>query len=222
MEKKSNSLKANRILYLVVVGVLVIASLVIGLTAAFGRKDKTPEPNPNGGTGTEQRPTDENTTPEDQKPEGTVYRAPATGVVSKRHDMDAPVYSITMDDYRVHQGIDIAASVGDDVLATASGTVKLVWSDPLMGECVSVDHGNGVVSIYKNLAKEKASGIAKGASVAAGQKLGTVGETAMIECAESPHLHFEMEYEGVQVDPLSYISEESYRTSLSEDTAYES
>lgn len=220
MEKKSNSVKANRILYLVVVGVLVVASLVIGLTAALGRKDRTPDPTPDDGTNI--TPPDDNTTPEDQVPEDTVYRAPATGVVSKRHDADAPVYSVTMDDYRVHQGIDIATEAGADVLATAAGTIKLVWSDPLMGECVSVDHGNGVVSIYKNLSADMASGITKGAAVSAGQKLGTVGDTAMIECAESPHLHFEMECDGVQVDPLSYISEDSYRASLSEDVAYES
>ena len=86
----------------------------------------------------------------------------------------------------------------------------------------TVDHGNGVVSIYKNLSKELAEGITQGAKVTAGQKLGTVGESALIESAEEPHLHFEMTYEGESVDPLTYISEDSRKVSLSADTAYES
>lgn len=233
MENKAKSEKANRILYLVVVGVLVVSALVIGLVAAFG-KDKTPTPDD--GTGT---PSTDNTdqTPDANKPStddtntGTepdgdeavsVYLAPATGIISKSHDDSLPVYSVTMNDWRVHTGIDIATKEGADVLATARGTVSLIWSDPLMGECISIDHGNGVVSIYKNLSKEMAEGITKGAKVTAGQKLGTVGNSALIESAESAHLHFEMEYNGEKVDPVSYISEESYETSLKQDTAYES
>lgn len=230
MENKAKNEKANRILYLVVVGVLVVSALVIGLVAAFG-KDKTPAPD---NTPTPP-PSDTNPTPDDNKPStdaGTntdgeeeavsVYLAPTTGIISKSHDDSLPVYSVTMNDWRVHEGIDIATSEGADVLATARGTVSLIWSDPLMGECISIDHGNGVVSIYKNLSKEMAEGITKGAKVTAGQKLGTVGGTALIESADSAHLHFEMEYNGEQVDPVSYISEESYEASLKQDTAYES
>ena len=229
MENKAKNEKANRILYLVVVGVLVVSALVIGLVAAFG-KDKTPAP-----SDTLTPPSDEQTSLPDDKNEtdaGTsveeeeeavsVYLAPTTGIVTKTHDDSLPVYSVTMNDWRVHEGIDIATAEGAAVLATARGTVSLIWSDPLMGECISVDHGNGVVSIYKNLSKEMAEGIVKGAKVSAGQKLGTVGGTALIESADSAHLHFEMEYNGEKVDPVTYISEESYEASLKQDTAYES
>ena len=231
MENKAKNEKANRILYLVVVGVLVVSALVIGLVAAFG-KNKTPTPD----TSTPTPPSsDETVTPDTGNP-GTdagadaggeeeavsVYLAPTTGVVVKHHDDSLPVYSVTMNDWRVHEGIDIATAEGADVLATARGTVSLIWSDPLMGECVSIDHGNGVTSTYKNLSKEMAEGIVKGAKVEAGQKLGTVGGTAMIESADSAHLHFEMEYNGEKVDPVTYISEESYEASLKQDTAYES
>ena len=229
MENKAKSEKANRILYLVVVGVLVVSALVIGLVAAFG-KDKTPTPDDSTPPATDNTPT-----PDENKPstdtstdtEGgeeavSVYLAPATGIIAKSHDDSLPVYSVTMNDWRVHEGIDIATAEGADVFATARGTISLIWSDPLMGECISVDHGNGVVSIYKNLSKEMAEGIVKDAKVEAGQKLGTVGGTALIESSDSAHLHFEMEYNGEQVDPVSYISEESYEASLKQDTAYES
>lgn len=224
MENKARTEKANRILYLIVVGVLVVSALIIGLVAAFG-KDKTPTPddNPPAGdvtpapdTGKPAPDTDTDTS----EPTPTVYLAPATGIVSKSHDDTLPVFSVTMGDWRVHQGIDIATAEGADVYATAAGTVKLIWSDPLMGECLSIDHGNGVVSIYKNLSPEMAEGIVTGASVKAGQTLGKVGDTAMIESGDSAHLHFEMEYNGESVDPVTYISEESYEASLSADAAY--
>lgn len=224
MENKQNSAKTNRILYLIVVGVLVIAALVVGLTAAFGRKNKTPDPSQNASEQPnendqkpDEKPGEEQT---DQKP--TVYLAPTSGVVSKKHDAVAPVYSVTMNDWRVHQGIDIATSLGAEVKATAAGTVKEVFTDPWMGQCVSVDHGNGVVSIYKNLAETLPDGVTVGASVSAGQTIGAVGETARIEIGEEAHLHFEIESDGKQADPLSYISKESYEASLTMDQAFES
>ena len=217
--------KTQRILYLAVVGVLIFSALIIGLVAALGRgKTKLP---------TEQPPAQEQPaptpTPDDGKEPTTdtetavdTYLAPATGAVSKGHDDALPVWSTTMGDFRVHEGIDIATEAGADVLATARGTVSLIWSDPLMGECLSLDHGNGVVSIYKNISTTLAEGIEKGATVTAGQKLGTVGDSALIESAEEPHLHFEMTFEGKSVDPLTYISEDSAKVSLSGDVAYES
>ncbi len=223
MENKAKTDKANRILYLIVVGVLLVSALVIGLVAAFGKgKTEIPE-DPSAGDQTP-APDTGNTAPDAgaDADENTpvVYLAPASGVISKSHDDMLPVYSVTTDDWRVHRGIDIATAEGADVYATAAGTVKLVWSDPMMGECISIDHGNGVVSIYKNLSKEMADGIKAGAAVTSGQKIGTVGGSAMIESADSPHLHFEMEYNGDLVDPVTYISEESYEASLSSDTAY--
>lgn len=227
MEKKPNSTQKSRILYLVIVGVLVVAAVVIGLTAAFGRKSKTPVPDDGKKTEDQSKTDDGNrdtgkSDPVSEEPKATVYLAPATGAVSKGHDLVAPVYSVTMDDWRVHQGIDVATAAGAEVYATAAGTVKVIWTDPLMGECLSIDHGNGVVSVYKNLSPTMADGIKTGAAVKAGQVLGTVGDSALIECADAPHLHFEMECNGESVDPLTYISDESYQTSLSEDTAFES
>lgn len=224
MEKKPNNEKTARILYLVVVGVLVVTALVIGLVAAFG-KGKTPVPD-------EQPPVEEtpnpDETPGDENPDEntgvtiTEYLAPATGVVSKHHDLSVPVYSVTMNDWRVHTGIDIATAEGAEVLASAYGTVKSIYTDPFMGVCLVLDHGNGVTSIYKNLSETVAEGIVEGVTVVAGQKLGTVGGTALSESADAAHLHFEMEYNGESADPLTYISEASYKASLSEDTAYES
>ena len=59
-----------------------------------------------------------------------------------------------------------------------------------------------------------------GAEVEAGQLLGSVGDTAMIEIAEEPHLHMEMTVKGLQVDPLEYFSQEVL-SAITEDSIYE-
>ena len=60
---------------------------------------------------------------------------------------------------------------------------------------------------FSLLSKELAADITQGAKVVAGQRLGKVGSTALIESAEEAHLHFEMTYNGEIVDPLAYITE---------------
>jgi murein DD-endopeptidase MepM/ murein hydrolase activator NlpD len=56
--------------------------------------------------------------------------------------------------------------------------------------------------------------------VEAGQLLGSVGDTAMIEIAEEPHLHVEMTVKGIQVDPLEYFSKDVL-SAITEDSIYE-
>jgi murein DD-endopeptidase MepM/ murein hydrolase activator NlpD len=92
----------------------------------------------------------------------------------------------------------------------------------MMGKCVSVSHADGVVSIYRNLGEELAEGIAAGASVRAGQAIGTVGESALCELADEPHLHFEMTVNDTPTDPMTLLSEESREACLREqDPGYE-
>jgi len=141
----------------------------------------------------------------DKDKETPVFVMPCTGSISKYHSPDELLYSMTMNDYRTHEGVDIACRVGDDVFAVSAGTIKNVYYDALMGYCVSIDHGKGMVTTYKNLAEELPKDIVEGAKVSMGQKIGTVGESAIIEVSESAHLHIEMSENDVSVDPLEYI-----------------
>lgn len=145
---------------------------------------------------------------------------PVTGQMFKGHDATLQVYSNTMGDYRVHLGVDIATEPEAPVYAAADGEVTKVWNDSMMGTCVAITHKEDVVTIYKNLARDLADGIAVGAKVEQGQKLGLVGDTAVIEMADEPHLHFEMTMGGLSVDPLEYFSEKDV-AALSKDTAVE-
>ncbi len=133
------------------------------------------------------------------------FMSPAEGALLVPCSLNTPMYSVTMDDYRTHAGVDIAASVGDSVMCCADGVVTKVYEDPMMGMTISVDHGAGVVSVYRNLAPEAADGIAEGVPVKAGQVIASVGDTALIECEEESHLHFELTVNGSHVDPAEYI-----------------
>ena len=145
---------------------------------------------------------------------------PVTGLMFKGHDATLQVYSNTMGDYRVHLGVDIATEPEAPVFAAADGEVAKVWNDSMMGTCVAVSHKDDTMTIYKNLARDLSEGIAVGAKVERGQKLGLVGDTAVIEMADEPHLHFEVTVGGISVDPLKYFSEKDVAT-LSEDAAVE-
>jgi murein DD-endopeptidase MepM/ murein hydrolase activator NlpD len=155
-----------------------------------------------------------------QEPDG-MLDLPVSGKLYKGHDATIQVYSNTMGDYRVHLGVDIATAPEAPVYAAADGKGEKVWEDSMMGTCVAVAHKDETVSIYKNLAKDLAEGIAAGAAVKQGQQLGTVGDTAVVEMADEPHLHFEVTVKGLSVNPLDYFSKDAAAT-LSKDDAYES
>lgn len=149
------------------------------------------------------------------------FTLPVLGILSKKHDTELQVYSATMNDYRVHSGIDIVTEEGAPVYAAAGGEISQIWNDPLMGKCISIKHGEGCYTVYKNLAPEIAAGIEVGEAVGEGQLIASVGGTAMTEIAEEPHLHFEITVAGKGIDPLEYFDESSL-ASLTIDASFES
>jgi len=229
--QKLKQVRINRAVYLTAIVILLTFSVVLALTVATNRankKDDTTLPDvpsdtlpgapTDDGTTPEDGPTDSNPTVNDVVPE--LALPVSAGTLTKRHSVDTQVFSPTMNDYRVHLGVDIATEASAPVCAAADGTVAQLWEDPMMGWCVALTHSGDAVSVYKNLAADFAEGITVGAEVKAGQLLGQVGDTAMLEIAEEPHLHLEMTVGGLQVDPMEYFSE-SVKSALSEDSIYE-
>jgi murein DD-endopeptidase MepM/ murein hydrolase activator NlpD len=111
-----------------------------------------------------------------------------------------------MEDYRVHCGIDIGADAGTAVMAAADGEISKVYYDPMMGQTVEITHVGGYTTIYKNLQTKLPSGTLEGAKVSAGDTIGYVGDTALVEISESPHLHFEIIKDEEYTNPLSNIT----------------
>lgn len=139
-------------------------------------------------------------------PESTlpVFIMPTIGNVSKSYSVDVLVYSDTMEDYRTHSGIDICAGTGEGVMAAADGVVSEVYTHPMMGYTVVVRHDGSAETVYQNLAEDIA--VSVGDTVKSGEVIGAIGDSALIEIAEEPHLHFELRVDGKTVNPLDYIS----------------
>lgn len=128
---------------------------------------------------------------------------PLEGEVAATFSQDTLTYSETMADWRTHEGLDILAQAGDLVYATEAGTVTAVYEDDFLGTVVVVSHGDDVSTRYANLNETPA--VVAGDTVVAGDVLGQVGSSALLEKSEPDHLHFEVYRNGEAQDPLSYL-----------------
>ena len=82
------------------------------------------------------------------------YIIPVSGEIIMGYSSDMPVYWKTLDQYMTHSGIDIAAPSGTSAAACAAGTVTKVWEDDRFGISAEISHGEGITSIYGNLARD--------------------------------------------------------------------
>ena len=207
-----------KVLYGAVIAVLCISAIVVGIVSvASKKKDKTPEEDTNPPI-TDQTPPEDNepedtTPPEPEKPKATTFVAPLVGVVAKGHSLDMPVFSATLNEWRMHTGIDIAAEEGAEVFAGADGKVTNVYYDNYYGKSVEITHPDGIVSVYANLDGDTIN-VKVGDSVSTGARIGKIGDTSLTELADEAHLHFAVKVNGVNVNPLDYITEESKSASL--------
>ncbi len=237
--KKCKELSRRRGVVAVTLCLVLALAVVLSVSVATNRAKKKYAIETDGNTGTQ---TESNTEKTNEEANGTVdlpthnqeseapvgaepeiftLSLPAEGAVVKGHDATIQVWSDTMGDYRVHLGIDIMTEEGAPVMAAADGVVAKVWDDALMGRCVAVSHGDGIFTFYKNLNPVLSAGIETDAEIKCGQQIGKVGESAIAELADEPHLHVEMTVNGLAVDPLDYFSEEA-KNALHKNEVYES
>lgn len=135
----------------------------------------------------------------------TVRVRPVNGYIGKEFSEDELIYAPTMNDFRTHDGVDIVGDIGTPVSALADGTVADVYDDPFMGTTVVLKHSGGLVSSYSNLSAELPQEIYVGAAVSVGDTIGGIGETALIESAEVPHVHVSIFLDEHAVDPEEYL-----------------
>jgi murein DD-endopeptidase MepM/ murein hydrolase activator NlpD len=129
---------------------------------------------------------------------------PVEGEIIEPFSNNELVKSATLGVWKTHDGIDIRAPLGTPVLAMTNGKVSEVYADPLWGICVIIDHGDGILGCYFGLDKNVA--VSVGQEVSSGDVIGAVGDTAEIEIAESPHLHFGVRKNGEWIDPVSLFN----------------
>ena len=215
MEKKfkfSDNPTVAKSVYGAVIALLCITAIIVGIVAANNRKKNDIAENPPISDGQDQTPPDgENGGGED---EGKTlnFIAPVVGTVLKGHSTTVPAYSNTLEEWRIHTGIDISTDEGADVYAVEAGEVTAVFADPMHGYTVVIKHSPEISSRYSNLSKDTLPTV--GQKVVRGEKIAVVGDSTLIELADETHLHFDMLVNEVSVNPLDYISEEAKKVSL--------
>ena len=138
-----------------------------------------------------------------EKTKDPTFVNPVDGEKIKDYSSDNLVYSVTLDEWTTHLGIDYKSEKTDIVKASADGKIKSIKNDPRYGLTVVIEHQNGFESIYSSLLT--AEFITVGEEIKQGSTIATVGNTATFEIADTTHLHFEMKKDGQNVDPNIYI-----------------
>ncbi len=129
--------------------------------------------------------------------------APVEGKVQWRFAVDELIYSSTLDQWMTHRGVDLAAPKGAEVRCPWAGTVEEVYEDDVLGFTVKVAHSGGICSFYSNLRSD--CPVKEGMLINAGTVVGYVGSSAIAECSDPSHLHFEVTKDGEAVDPMDYV-----------------
>lgn len=113
---------------------------------------------------------------------------PISGDIVKDFVVDSLVFSNTLNEWCIHEGVDIAGNLGDDVLSAESGKIKEVYDNGKYGFTVVIEHKDGYKSKYSFIDSE----LEVGKIVDKGEKIGVLSNPSNSETNEITHLHFEL------------------------------
>ena len=192
---------------------LVLCAAAIGITSyvySSGREDPAVQTanTPVAITGTAELPTAASTSAAPTETAApTVGRlatqAPVQGEVISGYAMEVLGYNQTTRDWRVHNGVDLAAEAGTAVTAAADGEVYTVYEDDQMGMTVVIRHQGGYTTRYASLGADVA--VSAGQTVTMGQAIGVVGTSALMENALGDHVHFSVTQNDEPMDPMEFL-----------------
>lgn len=132
------------------------------------------------------------------------YDWPVEGEIIREYAKDSLIYSKTLDMWLIHTGIDIKVELGKSVKCIADGKVISVESNNFYGNVIRIEHDDGYVSIYSNLAEDNLPKINQ--KIKQGETIGKVGDTAYGESEEESHLHFEITKDGTNINPEEFLN----------------
>jgi murein DD-endopeptidase MepM/ murein hydrolase activator NlpD len=125
--------------------------------------------------------------------------------IIKDYSQDKPVYSKTLNDWRVHNAIDFEAEQGEKVKAITDGVVKSIENDPLLGTKLIISHNGGIVAYYSGLGSTTL--VKPKDKIITGQEIGSVNNVPS-ETADGYHLHFAIKKQGKWVNPSEVIGQD--------------
>ena len=130
--------------------------------------------------------------------------SPVEGAPIFGYSMEALSYNQTTRDWRVHNGIDLAAEEHAPVMAAADGEVYTVYQDDAMGQTVVIRHNDGYTTCYSSLAEEVS--VKPGDQVVMGDTIGYAADSAIVESTLGSHVHFSVTHYDEPMDPEEFLN----------------
>ena len=130
--------------------------------------------------------------------------APVEGSSIFGYSMEALSYNQTTRDWRVHNGIDLAAEDNAPVMAAADGEVYTVYEDDIMGHTVVIRHSDGYTSCYSSLSDKLE--VKPGDQVVMGDTIGFAADSAIVESTLGSHVHFSVTHYDEPMDPEEFLA----------------
>ena len=129
---------------------------------------------------------------------------PVPGDTIGEYAMDCLSYNETTRDWRVHNGVDLAAEEGTPVGAAADGTVYTTYEDDTLGHTVVIRHDGGYTTRYSSLREDLC--VNPGDEVTLGQTIGYAGDSALVETVMGSHVHFSVSCQDEPMDPAEFFA----------------
>lgn len=222
-KKNSNNNFFRKNIYYFVLAFIMLAVVAVSLAIFVNQETPSNTLNSSGGNNVVQRPdssiqqlpdnssSGSNDKLEDEKPDDT----PTQTVISFILPVDnatvicdytsaSVVYNQTLNVYTGHLAIDFGAEYGASVKAVYDGVIESVTASYLTGTTVTINHGNGLKTVYNSIEVDDA--IQQGVSVTQGTVIGQVSDNNRQEYKDGPHLHFEVWQDGEKISPYKYLT----------------
>lgn len=129
---------------------------------------------------------------------------PVSSATAVEDYSDTLTFNPTLKRYEAHKAIDFFAEEGTSVFAVYDGVITDVNTTLLTGTTITVNHGDGLYTVYNSLAD--GDGVFVGQTVKQGAKIGEVSVSNRQEAAEGAHLHFQVIENGETVNPSKYLA----------------
>ncbi len=130
--------------------------------------------------------------------------SPVSGETIFGYSMEALSYNQTTRDWRVHNGVDLAAQPGTEVMAAAEGEVYTVYEDDALGHTVVIRHDDGYTTCYGSLSDDLE--VRAGDTVTMGQVIGYASDSAIVETSLGSHVHFSVTRYDEPMDPAQFLA----------------
>ena len=130
--------------------------------------------------------------------------SPVEGAPIFGYSMEALSYNQTTRDWRVHNGIDLAAEEGAKVMAAADGEVYTVYEDDTLGHTVVIRHNDGYTTCYSSLSDQVS--VKPGDKVTMGDTIGYAADSAIVESTLGSHVHFSVTHYDEPMNPEEFLA----------------